>query len=206
MKGDLKVPNQEDEKKTGWDVPEEMEQEATPEAEMPVDSTEPAADPAEVQTEPQPKEEPKEPDELTRLKEENAALTDRLLRTMAEYDNFRKRSQKEKDAIYPGAVADTVAKLLPVCDNIERALACETQDLEFRKGVEMIYSSFQEIMGKLEVVSFGEAGEEFDPALHNAVMHLEDDTVADNTITQVFQKGYKIGDRVLRFAMVQVAN
>ena len=131
---------------------------------------------------------------------------DAHLRLAAEYDNFRKRTLKEKEASYGNGKADAVAKLLPVYDNLERALKQETADAAFKKGVEMTMAELIKILTSLGVEIFGEAGQEFDPNLHNAVMHVDDDSFGENTICQVFQKGFKIGDKVVRFAMVQVAN
>ena len=128
------------------------------------------------------------------------------LRLAAEYDNFRKRTVKEKEASYGLGRADAVAKLLPVYDNLERALKQETQDAAFKKGVELTMNELVKILTGLGVDIFGETGEEFDPNLHNAVMHTEDENLGENTIAQVFQKGFKLGDKVVRFAMVQVAN
>lgn len=140
------------------------------------------------------------------LSQEKDALNDKLMRIAAEYDNFRKRSQREKDMIYPEAVAGTTAKFLPLIDNFERALACETQDAEFRKGVEMIFTAFQNVLKGLNVEEFGKAGDPFNPEMHNAVMHEESDEYEEGIITEVFQKGYRIGDRIIRFAMVKVVN
>ena len=124
----------------------------------------------------------------------------------AEYDNFRKRSQKEKDDLYTVIKAETVGKFLPVYDNLERALAQETADEAYKKGVEMTMNQLVKVMEGLGVTSFGEIGEAFDPARHNAVMHVEDEAAGDNTVVQVLQKGYKLGGKVLRYAMVKVAN
>ena len=131
---------------------------------------------------------------------------DSYLRLAADYDNFRKRTIKEKEASYGNGKADAIEKLLPVYDNLERALAQETEDAAYKKGVEMTMTQLVSILNSLGVEIFGAAGETFDPNLHNAVMHTEDDSVAENTITQVFQKGFKMGDKIVRFAMVQVAN
>ena len=131
---------------------------------------------------------------------------DSYLRLAADYDNFRKRTVKEKDALYGSGKADAVEKLLPVYDNLERALNQPTQDEAYKKGVEMTMNQLVSIFTGLGVEIFGEAGETFDPNLHNAVMHTEDENVAENTITQVFQKGFKMGEKIVRFAMVQVAN
>ncbi len=140
------------------------------------------------------------------LQEEVDSLNDQLLRVRAEYDNFRKRSQREKENIYPQATASTVSQFLPVLDAFERAVEAPCSDEEFKKGVEMILHNFQEILGKLGVEEFGQAGDPFNPDLHNAVAHVEDETAEANVIVEVFQRGYKMGDRVVRHAMVKVAN
>ena len=131
---------------------------------------------------------------------------DARLRVAAEYDNFRKRAVKEKDAAYGNGKADAVAKILPIYDNLERALNQPTEDAAFKKGVEMTMTELTKILTGLGVEIFGEAGDSFDPNLHNAVMHMEDESLGENVIAQVFQKGFKIGEKVVRFAMVQVAN
>ena len=131
---------------------------------------------------------------------------DARLRVAAEYDNFRKRAVKEKDAAYGNGKADAVAKILPIYDNLERALNQPTEDTAFKKGVEMTMTELTKILTGLGVEIFGEAGDSFNPNLHNAVMHTEDESLGENTIAQVFQKGFKIGEKVVRFAMVQVAN
>lgn len=138
--------------------------------------------------------------------DELAALNDKYLRICAEYDNFRRRSQKEKEALYADIKADTVAKFLPVYDNLERALAQSTQDEAYRKGVEMIMTQFVTTLEKLGVSPVECLGEKFDPALHNAVMHAEDEEKGENEISEVFQKGFTLGDKVIRFAMVKVVN
>ena len=129
-----------------------------------------------------------------------------FLRLAAEYDNFRKRSQKEKDSAYTNGKADTLSKLLPVYDNLERAMNQPTEDAAYKKGVELTMTELVKIFTGLGVEIFGQPGDCFDPALHNAVMHVEDESLAENTIAQVFQKGFKMGDKIVRFAMVQVAN
>lgn len=128
------------------------------------------------------------------------------LRLAAEYDNFRKRTQKEKDASYTNGKADTVSKFLPVYDNLERALGQDTADAAFKKGVEMTMAELVKILDGLGITVYGEVGEEFDPNLHNAVMHTEDESLGENVISQVFQKGFRSDEKVIRFAMVQVAN
>ena len=131
---------------------------------------------------------------------------DARLRVAAEYDNFRKRAVKEKDAAYGNGKADAVAKILPIYDNLERALNQPTEDAAFKKGVEMTMTELVKILTGLGVEIFGEPGDPFNPDLHNAVMHTEDESLGENVIAQVFQKGFKIGEKVVRFAMVQVAN
>ena len=157
-----------------------------------------------VEAEP-PEQEP-ENSELDTLKADMAKEHELYLRLAAEYDNFRKRSQKEKDNIYRDAQADTVGKFLPVFDNLERAAQQPTEDEAYKKGVEMTLTGLREVMKNLGVEEFGEAGEPFDPNRHNAVMHVERDDLGESVIAQVFQKGFSVGDRVIRFAMVQVAN
>ena len=138
--------------------------------------------------------------------EKYKAEHDTYLRLAAEFDNFRKRTIKEKEASYGNGKADAVAKLLPVYDNLERALNQPTEDAAYKKGVEMTMTELVKILNGLGVEIFGNVGESFDPNLHNAVMHIESDELEENTIAAVFQKGFKIGDKVVRFAMVQVAN
>ena len=144
--------------------------------------------------------------ELESAQNDLAAEKDKNLRLRAEYDNFRKRSARERDNIYADVKADTLKKLLPIFDNLERALRQETADEAYKKGVEMTMQGLLEIMGKLNVEVFGEVGEAFDPAIHNAVMHVEDESLGENEVVEVFQKGFKLNDKVIRFAMVKVAN
>ena len=144
--------------------------------------------------------------EANPFEEKYNAEHDALLRLAAEYDNFRKRTIKEKEASYGNGKADAVAKMLPVYDNLERALNQPTEDAAYKKGVEMTMAELVKIFTALGVEIFGEKGEQFDPNLHNAVMHIDDESLEENTIAMVFQKGFKIGDKVVRFAMVQVAN
>lgn len=146
------------------------------------------------------------PSELDTVKEQLAKEHDGYLRLAAEYDNFRKRSQKEKDDLYTVIKAETVGKFLPVYDNLERALAQETADEAYKKGVEMTMNQLVKVMEGLGVTSFGEIGEAFDPARHNAVMHVEEEGLGENVIAEVFQKGFLVGEKVIRFAMVKVAN
>ena len=144
--------------------------------------------------------------EVNPFEEKYNAEHDAHLRLAAEYDNFRKRTIKEKEASYGNGKADAVAKMLPVYDNLERALNQETADTAFKKGVEMTMAELVKIFTSLGVEIFGNVGDRFDPNLHNAVMHIENEELEENSISAVFQKGFKIGDKVVRFAMVQVAN
>ena len=146
------------------------------------------------------------PDPLAEAEEKLKAEQDKYLRLAAEYDNYRKRSQKEKDNIYRDAKADTIEKFLPVFDNLSLALVQETEDAAYKKGVEMTMNGLTEILKKMDVTVYGEPGDTFSPDLHNAVMHIEDENYKEGEIVQVFQKGFKLGDKVIRFAMVQTAN
>ena len=153
-----------------------------------------------------PVEEAPEAPEVNPFEEKYNAEHDAHRRLAAEYDNFRKRTIKEKEASYGNGKADAVAKMLPVYDNLERALNQETSDAAYKKGVEMTMNELVKIFTSLGVEIFGNVGDEFDPNLHNAVMHIENEELEENSISAVFQKGFKIGDKVVRFAMVQVAN
>ena len=144
--------------------------------------------------------------EVNPFEEKYNAEHDAHLRLAAEYDNFRKRTVKEKEASYGNGKADAVAKMLPVYDNLERALNQPTEDEAYKKGVEMTMNELLKIFGTLGVEVFGAVGDEFDPNLHNAVMHIDDENFGENEICQVFQKGFKLGEKIVRFAMVQVAN
>ena len=144
--------------------------------------------------------------EINPFEEKYNTEHDNYLRLAAEYDNYRKRTLKEKEASYTNGKADAVAKLLPVYDNLERALNQPTQDEAYKKGVELTMQELVKIFSGLGVEVFGNPGDAFDPNLHNAVMHTESEEFPENTITQVFQKGFKLGDKIVRFAMVQVAN
>lgn len=145
--------------------------------------------------------------EIEKLSQDLAAMKDSHLRTLAEYDNFRKRSQREKEATYGDAKANTLKMLLPVLDNFDRAADNKTDDIEvYRKGIEMTLTQLGEILKNLEVESFGEVGDEFDPNIHSAVMTVENPDLPENSVAAVFEKGYRMGDRILRFATVQVTN
>ena len=140
---------------------------------------------------------------LEAQKEAYQAEEDKYLRMMAEYDNFRKRSAKEKEGVYADAYADCISALLPILDNLERA--SKSDNLEaVKKGLEMTVKAFSDALDKMGVTEV--ATETFDPNLHNAVMHVEDETYGDGQIVEVFQKGYVKGDKVIRYAMVSVAN
>ena len=151
------------------------------------------------------KEEVKE-EPTAEISPEMAAMNDKYLRLCAEYDNFRKRSQKEKDSLYGDIKANTLKAFLPVYDNLVRALATPTADEAYRKGVEMIMAQFNTTMEKLGVTEIDCLGKTFDPNFHNAVMHVDDEEKGENEIVEVFQKGFMMGDKVIRFSVVKVAN
>ena len=132
--------------------------------------------------------------------------SDRLLRLMAEFDNYKKRSARERENIYTDVRVDTVTKFLPVYDNLERALQAETADEAYKKGVELTFQQLMDVFKKLGVEPIEAAGQKFDPAFHNAVMHVEDENAGENEIVQELQKGFRLGDKVIRFSMVKVAN
>ncbi len=162
--------------------------------------------PEETVETPEVQEETVEMPEVNPWEEKYNAEHDSYLRLAADYDNFRKRTVKEKEQSYGHGKADAVEKLLPVYDNLERALNQPTQDEAYKKGVEMTMNQLVSIFTSLGVEIFGNVGDAFDPNIHNAVMHTEEEGVEENTITQVFQKGFRLGEKIVRFAMVQVAN
>ena len=166
-------------------VPPDQEPEAAPQGEQQ------AADQAAPQPEAQ---------------EPQAAPDDRFLRLAAEYDNYRKRTAKEKEALWAQAKADTAVAFLPVYDNLERALKQETADEAYKKGVEMTMNQLKEVFSKLGITEIDALGKPFDPNLHNAIMHVEDENFGENTVAEVFQAGFMLGEKVIRFAMVKVAN
>ena len=178
------------EKKTA-EAPQEEEVQDTPVQEEELEA--PQQEEAEVQT--------PDPVQDALLQEQN-----KFLRLAAEYDNYRKRSQKEKEGLYGDIKSDTVSKFLPVYDNLARALAQSTEDEAYRKGVEMIMNQFNTTLEKLGVSRIESLGQKFDPSLHNAVMHVDDEEKGENEIVEVFQEGFKYGEKVIRFAMVKVAN
>ena len=204
--------------------PEEVPVEATaPEQEQPAEQNEAAGEPeqpkepeqeaeapeapeAPKEQEPAPEpEQPKEP-EPPKQPEAGKAESDKLLRLMAEFDNYKKRSIREREAIYSDVRVDTVSRFLPVYDNLCRALSAETADEAYKRGVELIYNQLMSVFKGLGVTAIEAEGQPFDPQLHNAVMHVEDETVGDSTVVQELQKGFRLGDRVIRFSMVKVAN
>ncbi len=136
---------------------------------------------------------------------EVATTNDKYLRIMAEYDNFRKRSVKEKEGIYADAYADALKSLLPIIDTLEKASGYKDAE-SVSKGVEMILAGAKDALSKMGVESFGEKGEAFDPNRHNAIMHVEDENLGEGVVVDVYQKGYVKGDKILRYAMVTVAN
>ncbi|OUN10721.1 nucleotide exchange factor GrpE [Flavonifractor sp. An91] len=145
-------------------------------------------------------------EELEALKQNLTDQEDKFLRLAAEYDNYRRRSQKEKESAWADSKAETAAAFLPVYDNLERALKQETADEAYKKGVEMTMTQLKEVLSKLGIEEIPALGQTFDPNLHNAVMHVEDENAGENTIVEVFQSGFRSGDKVIRFAMVKVAN
>jgi len=181
-------------KKQPEEVPEAEADHQTVETEESVEETPEAAETPEPTLE----------EKLTgELKDAN----DQLLRLAAEYDNFRRRSIKEKEELYKRVRAEVVGEFLHVIDNLERAAQTQEGALaDYRKGMEMIFAQFQDILQKLGATAFGEAGEAFDPKLHHAVMHIDDENLPENSVAQVFAKGYKIGDQLIRPAAVQAAN
>lgn len=132
-------------------------------------------------------------------------LNDKYFRMMAEYDNFRKRSQRERDGIYASAYEEALKEFLPMSDNLQRSLAYAGTE-NFAKGIEMIVNQFSDTLKKLGIEEYGKRGDPFDPNIHNAVMRTDDDSLGENTVAEVLQKGYRKGDKILRFAMVKVAN
>ena len=177
----------------------------TPEEELMTEETAEAVEAAEPAEEAAPeqkkgkKKKSKEAEALEKCEAEKKELEDRYLRLMAEYDNYRRRTQKERENVYPDAVANTLKELLPLLDT-------PCADENYLTGIKMIQTGFEEYLKKMGVETFGKAGEPFDPNLHNAVMHIEDESLGKNVVAQVFQSGYRRGDRILRHAMVQQAN
>ena len=173
-----------------------------------------AGEDAEVQESPETAEEvftvsKEQMEKMEGLARELSEQKDKFLRLAAEYDNYRKRTAKEKEAIYADAKIDTLAAMLPVYDNLERALALykdEDAESPHRKGVEMVFTQFKESLSKLGVAAMDALGQPFDPEKHNAVMHVEDESAGENTVVEVLQQGFMLGGKVLRLAIVKVAN
>lgn len=146
-------------------------------------------------------------EELKKLQDDYAALNDRYMRTLAEYDNYRKRTQKDLDSRVSNTKVDVLSKILPVVDNFERAAVNSEADFDsYKKGIEMIMNQFLEILKGIGIEEFGAVGDTFDPNIHNGVMHIEDENLDENIIADVFMKGYKLGDKIIRPATVKVAN
>ena len=189
-KKEKNAPQEEQEKTVCADQPAEVTEEYRPEE---------AADTFTVTRE--------QMEKMEKLAGQLASLNDQHLRLAAEYDNYRKRTTKEKESIYQDAKMDTIAKFLEVYDNLERAVTqAGDDDNVHKKGMEMIFHQLQGILEKLGVTVIDPAGQPFDPERHNAVMHVDDENLGENVVAQVFQKGFLLGDRVIRFAVVQVAN
>lgn len=168
------------------------------------DISEEQAEQAEQEAQPEQPEET-EANEADKVAEELSAVKEQLVRTMAEYDNFRKRSQREKDALRTDIIVNVTSKFLPVMDNLERALSADCTDENYKSGVQMIYDSFMETLKNLGVEEIESDGADFSPNLHQAVQKIQSETVESGKVAQTFAKGYKIGDKVIRFAVVAVA-
>ena len=181
--------------------PEETaaEEQKAPETEEPVQTEQPAPESGEGEIDPLLA-------ELEALKDQAAHQEDKYLRLAAEYDNYRRRTTKEKESIWNDAKADAASAFLPVYDNLERALKQETANEAYKKGVEMTMTQLRSVLEKLGITEIPALGQPFDPTLHNAVMHVEDESLGENTVAEVFQAGFKLGDKVIRFSMVKVAN
>ncbi len=151
-------------------------------------------------------EEKKEPTELEKAQAEAKELKDKYLRLAAEYDNFRKRTSREREMVFGDAVAATLSSFLTVYDNLERALGNHTEDEAYKKGVELIFAQMCDTLKKMNIETINPENETFDPNFHNAVMHEENGELGENTVSEVFQKGFKLGERVIRPALVKVAN
>lgn len=144
--------------------------------------------------------------EIEKLKEELENKNDLLIRTAAEFDNYKKRTEREKSGVAEFAKAGIIKKLLPIIDNIDRASVSDKDSADYIKGIEMIVKQFEAIADTLGIEQIGSVGDTFDPNMHEAVMHIEDEEMSENVIAEVLQKGYKLGDTVIRPAMVKVAN
>lgn len=159
-----------------------------------------------VETPKKEKKKSKKDGEIEALKSELATKSDQLMRTAAEFDNFKKRTEREKATIGEFAKAGLIKQLLPILDNIDRASTADRDSADYIKGIEMIVKQFEAIATNLGIEEIAKTGDQFDPNFHEAVMHIEDDALGENVIAEVLQKGYKIGDTVIRAAMVKVAN
>ena len=144
--------------------------------------------------------------EIEELKAELNLKSDQLMRTAAEFDNFKKRTEREKASVAEFAKAGLIKQLLPIIDNIDRASAADRESADYIKGIEMIVKQFESVVSNLNIEEIAKAGDSFDPNYHEVVMHIEDESVGENTVVEVLQKGYKIGSTVIRAAMVKVAN
>ena len=180
---------------------EPIEQNQTPDGGETLDQAEQP-----VQEAPEQEEPAERPDPLAESQAQYQQLNDKYLRTLAEYDNYRKRSQKEREGVFGDAQAMTAGLLLPVLDNLDLALQQPCADEEYKKGVELIAKQFREILEKMGVTEIPAQGQPFDPRYHDAVMHVDQEELPEITVSQVRRKGYQLGDRVIRCAMVQVAN
>ena len=194
------------EKKQNTAEKPENEEETKPQTQAEEAAEATAENPVEEPTEQPAEPEAEQPDETEALKKQLADLNDKLLRTAAEYDNFRRRSQKEKEAIYTDSKAEIIGRLLPVIDNFERASAAEADPENYKKGIEMTVRQLLDALTAMGVEAYGAAGDPFDPNIHNGVMHVDDDSMEENVVADVFIKGYKMGDKVIRHASVKVAN
>ena len=170
-----------------------------------INTEEVAAEETEAETKAENKEVTKLKEQLEKAEKDLAAANDKYLRMIAEYDNFRKRSAKERENVYADAYSDVLEAILPVIDNLERALMFADGEA-LTEGVKMTLKQFEDSMTRLGVTAFGARGEEFDPNIHNAVMQVEDSELGESQVAEVLQKGYKKGDKVIRYAMVKVAN
>ncbi len=179
---------------------EDLKAEAEQAAEQTAEQT--PAEPETAAAEPETEAAPQQPDTAQQLK----AAEDRYMRLAAEYDNFRKRSARERDALFADVRSDTVVKFLPVYDNLLRAIAMTPEGDPGRKGIEMTLTQFETVLTKLGVTPIEALGQSFDPTLHNAVMHTEDPEQGESVVVEEFEKGFKMGDKVIRFSMVKVAN
>ena len=169
-------------------------------------TVEETADPTNVETKSDKKRKNKKDEEIARLQQELDAKNDLLIRTAAEFDNFKKRNERERAGIAEFAKAGLIKQLLPILDNIDRAAGTEPDSVEYVKGIEMIVKQFKAIASNIGIVEVAAVGDPFNPNFHDAVMHIEDENLGENVVAEVLQKGYKLGDTVVRPAMVKVAN